>query len=132
MEWTKEADEKLKLLDKYGVSVADMAKVLGTTYSSVSAKCKRLGTTPTTQIPNEGLFSEDRLALPYVREGICLLYIDHNKEMDKEMDIVGYIAKACGFKRSQTEKCLVECHADGTYGRVLRRIEDHCRENYAI
>ena len=35
MEWTKEADEKLRLLDYYGVSVSDMAKVLGITYNSV-------------------------------------------------------------------------------------------------
>ena len=39
MEWTTKDDNKLRLLDKYGVSVADMAKILGTTYNSVNAWC---------------------------------------------------------------------------------------------
>lgn len=121
MEWTTKDDNKLRLLDKYGVSVADMAKILGTTYNSVNARCRRIGITPTTQIPNEGTFSEERLALKEIRENICLLYMVHLKEGDS----VAYVAKACGFKRSQVESCLAECLADGTYRKVLQRVNNH-------
>lgn len=121
MEWTTKDDNKLRLLDKYGVSVADMAKILGTTYNSVNARCRRIGITPTTQIPNEGTFSEERLALKEIRENICVLYIAHINEGDT----VAYVAKACNFKRSQVERCLAECHADGTYRKVLKRINNY-------
>ena len=121
MEWTKEADEKLRLLDYYGVSVSDMAKVLGITYNSVFKRCERLGLKPNTQIPNEGTFGEERLAMPEIRENICLLYMVHLKEGDS----VAYVAKACGFKRSQVENCPAECLADGTYRKVLQRVNNH-------
>lgn len=121
MELTTKDDNKLRLLDKYGVSVADMAKILGTTYNSVNARCRRIGITPTTQIPNEGTFSEERLALQETRENICVLYIAHINECDT----IAYVAKACNFKRSQVEKCLIECHADGTYRKVLKRINNY-------
>lgn len=121
MEWTKTGDEKLRLLDYYGVTVTDMAKVLGITYNSVFKRCERLGIKASTQIPNEDTFSEERLAMPEIRENICLLYMVHLKEGDS----VAYVAKACGFKRSQVEKCLIECHADGTYRKVLKRINNY-------
>lgn len=121
MEWTKTDDEKLRLLDYYGVSVADMAKVLSITYNSVFKRCERLGLKPNTQIPNEGTFSEERLALKEIRENICLLYMVRLKEGDS----VAYVAKACGFKRSQVESCLAECLADGTYRKVLQRVNNH-------
>lgn len=121
MEWTAKDDEKLRLLDKYGVTVSDMAKILGVTYNSVFKRCERLGIKASTQIPNEDTFSEERLAMPEIRENICLLYMVHLKEGDS----VAYVAKACGFKRSQVEKCLIECHADGTYRKVLKRINNY-------
>lgn len=119
--WTKADDEKLRLLDSYGVTVSDMAKVLGITYNSVFKRCERLGLKPNTQIPNEGTFSEERLALQETRENICVLYIAHINECDT----IAYVAKACNFKRSQVEKCLIECHADGTYRKVLKRINNY-------
>lgn len=121
MEWTKTGDEKLRLLDYYGVTVTDMAKVLGITYNSVFKRCERLGLKPNTQIPNGGTFSEERLALQETRENICVLYIAHINEGDT----VAYVAKACNFKRSQVERCLAECHADGTYRKVLKRINNY-------
>lgn len=120
MEWTTKDDNKLRLLDKYGVSVADMAKILGVTYNSVNSRLGRLGIKASTQIPNEGTFSEERLSMPEIRENICLLYMVHLKEGDS----VAYVAKACGFKRSQVESCLAECLADGTYRKVLQRVNN--------
>lgn len=122
--WTKEDDNKLKLLDYYGVTVADMAKILDTTYNAVNARLRRLGIDATTQVTNDSTFSEERLALPHIREGICLMYIDHIKASDP----VAYTAKACGFRRSQVEMCLAECHTDGTYKRVLQKINNHAQE----
>lgn len=119
--WTKDDDEKLKLLDYYGVTIADMAKILDTTYNAVNARLRRINICACTQIPNEGTFSEERLSIREVRENICLLYIDHVREGDP----VAYVAKACNFKRSQVERCLAECHADGTYKRVLQRINNY-------
>jgi hypothetical protein len=121
MEWTKNNDEKLRLLDYYGVTVTDMAKILGVTYNSINSRLGRLGIKASTQIPNEGTFSEERLALKEIRENICLLYMVHLKEGDS----VAYVAKACGFKRSQVESCLAECLADGTYRKVLQRVNNH-------
>lgn len=121
MEWTKTDDEKLRLLDYYGVTVTDMAKILGVTYNSVNSRLERIGIKASTQIPNEGTFSEERLSMPEIRENICLLYMVHLKEGDS----VAYVAKACGFKRRQVESCLAECLADGTYGRVLQRANNH-------
>lgn len=122
MEWTKTDDEKLRLLDYYGVTVTDMAKILGVTYNSVNSRLERIGIKASTQIPNEGTFSEERLSMPEIRENICLLYIAHINECDT----VAYVAKACNFKRSQVERCLAECHADGTYRKVLSHI-NNCR-----
>lgn len=121
MEWTKTDDEKLRLLDYYGVTVTDMAKILGVTYNSVNSRLERIGIKASTQVPNEGTFSEERLALKEIRENICVLYIAHINEGDT----VTYVAKACGFKRSQVERCLAECHADGTYRKVLKRINNY-------
>ena len=121
MAWTKNNDEKLRLLDYYGVTVTDMAKILRVTYNLVNSRLGRLGIKASTQIPNEGTFSKERLAMPEIRENICLLYMVHLKEGDS----VAYVAKACGFKRSQVESCLAECLADGTYGRVLQRVNNH-------
>lgn len=121
MEWTKTGDEKLRLLDYYGVTVSDTAKILGVTYNSVNSRLERIDIKASTQIPNEGTFSEERLALKEIRENICLLYMVHLKEGDS----VAYVAKACGFRRSQVESCLAECLADGTYGRVLQRVNNH-------
>jgi hypothetical protein len=121
MEWTKNNDEKLRLLDYYGVTVTDMAKILGVTYNSINSRLGRLGIKASTQIPNEDTFSEERLALKEIRENICLLYMVHLKEGDS----VAYVAKACGFKRSQVESCLAECLADGTYRKVLQRVNNH-------
>ena len=67
MEWTKTDDEKLRLLDYYGVTVTDMAKILGVTYNSVNSRLERIGIKASTQIPNEGTFSEERLALKEIR-----------------------------------------------------------------
>lgn len=123
MEWTKTDDEKLRLLDYYGVAVTDMAKILGVTYNSVNSRLERIGIKASTQIPNEGTFSEERLAMPEIRENICLLYIAYVR--DNTGDAIAHIAKACGFKRSQVERCLAECHADGTYRKVLQRVNNH-------
>lgn len=121
MKWTKTDDEKLRLLDYYGVTVTDMAKILGVTYNSVNSRLERIGIKASTQIPNEGTFSEERLALKEIQENICVLYIAHINEGDT----VAYVAKACNFKRSQVERCLAECHADGTYRKVLKRINNY-------
>lgn len=118
---TKDDDEKLKLLDYYGVTISDMAKILDKTYNAVNARLRRLSIDATTQVPNEGTFSKERLSIREVRENICLLYIDHIREGDP----VAYVTKACGFRRSQIEMCLAECHADGTYKRVLQRINNY-------
>ena len=88
--WTKADDEKLRLLDYYGVTVSDMAKILGVTYNSVNSRIEKIGIKASTQIPNEGTFSEERLAMPEIRENICLLYMVHLKEGDS----VAYVAKA--------------------------------------
>ena len=119
MEWTKEADEKLKLLDKYGVSVADMAKIIGTSYGYVHARLNRIRNVEDNQESFDN--NEEKLALQKTRETICVLYIAHVERGDKVADV----AKACGFKRTQVERCLAECHADGTYRKVLKRITDY-------
>lgn len=121
MGWTKADDEKLRLLDSYGVTVIDMSEILGVTYNFAKSRLEKIGIKASTQIPNEGTFSEERLAMPEIRENICLLYMVNLKEGDS----VAYVAKACGFRRSQVESCLAECLADGTYGRVLQRVNNH-------
>ena len=106
-------DEKLKLLDSYGVAIGDMAKIIGVSYRSVHARLNRIRNTED---------NEERLATKEIRENICLMYITNMTE--KKGDAVAYVAKSCGFKRSQVEKCLIECHTDGTYGKVLSHINN--------
>ena len=42
MEWTKNNDEKLRLLDYYGVTVTDMAKILGVTYNFAKSRLEKI------------------------------------------------------------------------------------------
>lgn len=42
MEWTKTDDEKLRLLDYYGVTVTDMAKILGVTYNFAKSRLEKI------------------------------------------------------------------------------------------
>lgn len=116
--WTKADDEKLKLLDSYGVAIGDMAKIIGVSYRSVHARLNRIRNIEDNQEPNDN--NEERLSTKEIRENICLMYITNMTE--KKGDTVAYVTKACNFKRSQVERCLAECHADGTYRKVLKRI----------
>jgi len=119
--WTKADDEKLKLLDSYGVAIGDIAKIIGVSYRSVHARLNRIRNMEDNQEPNDN--NEERLATKEIRENICLMYITNMTE--KKGDAVAYVAKSCGFKRSQVERCLAECHADGTYRKVLKRINTY-------
>ena len=71
MGWTKADDEKLRLLDYYGVTVTDMAKILGVTYNSVNSRLEKIGIKASTQIHNEGTFSEERLAREHLFTVYC-------------------------------------------------------------
>lgn len=42
MEWTKADDEKLRLLDSYGVTVIDMSEILGVTYNFAKSRLEKI------------------------------------------------------------------------------------------
>lgn len=76
--WTKADDEKLKLLDSYGVAIGDMAKIIGVSYRSVHARLNRIRNMEDNQEPNDN--NEERLATKEIRENICLMYITNMTE----------------------------------------------------
>lgn len=42
MGWTKADDEKLRLLDSYGVTVIDMSEILGVTYNFAKSRLEKI------------------------------------------------------------------------------------------
>lgn len=121
--WTKENENKLKVLYLNNIKIGQIAKILGMTYNAVFYRVKKL------QL-NGGVYKkginvrftqEERLKIPYIRENICIMYID--KLNEKVEDPIGYVAKACDFTKEQVVKCITECRLDGVYQEMLFRIK---------
>ena len=121
--WTKENENKLKVLYLNNIKIGQIAKILGMTYNAVFYRVKKL------QLNGGGykkginvrFTQEERLKIPYIRENICIMYID--KLNEKVEDPIGYVAKACDFTKEQVIKCITECRLDGIYQEMLFRIK---------
>lgn len=121
--WTKEKENKLKVLYLNDVKIGQIAKILGMTYNAVFYRIKKLqlnGWIYKKRI-NVRFTQEERLKIPYIRENICIMYID--KLNEKVEDPLGYVAKACDFTKEQVVKCITECRLDGVYQEMLFRIK---------
>lgn len=121
--WTKEKEEKLILLYANGIHIGQIARILGITYNSAFYRVKKLqlyGVINKRGI-NVKFTQEERLKIPYIRENLCVMYIDRLNGNDK--DPVGYVARACDFTKEQVVTCITECRLNGVYQDMLIRIK---------
>ena len=119
--WTRQEDDTLKELIERGATVQEILKAFDyRSYRSVYLKMQRMTST------DKKTDNAIRLQNKSVREGICVLYID--KMQGKSNNPIGRVANSCNFSNEEVQQCLIECHADGTYRKILRRINIHNEE----